>query len=132
METLISQKKSDDSAEAIQALETSVKILARLIVKEVMAELRAQERFFGDAGSSLAAPISSGATGVNQPGKRLVYSVTEAMTLLGISRASAYNLIRTGQIPFLRFGTRIVIPRVALLKMLEEAGSVKPGSSLIR
>jgi len=127
MENLISQKKSDDSTEAIQALETGIKIIARMIVKEITAELKAQERFFGDMGSSLAAPISSGATGVNQPGKSLVYSVTEAMKLLGISRASAYNLIQTRQIPFLRFGKRILIPRVALLKMLEEVGSVKPG-----
>ena len=129
MDGLISQKKTDDSAEAIQAFESCVKILARMIVKEVMAELKAQERFFGDVGTGLGAPIGPGATGVNQPGKSLVYSVSDAIKLLGISRATAYTLIHTGQMPFLRFGKRILIPRVALMKMLEEVGSVKPGSS---
>jgi len=126
MESRISQKKTDDSAEAIQALESGLKILARMIVKAVMAELLAQERIFGQMGGSLTAIMSAKANTTDQEGKRLVFSVVEAAQLLGISRPTAYTLVNTGQIPCIRYGRRMLIPRVALMKMLEEAGTVKP------
>jgi excisionase family DNA binding protein len=129
MDNVLSQKKSDDSAEAIQALENGIKILARMIVKAVMAELLAQERIFGQVGSSLTTIISSKANMVNQQGKGLVFSVSEAAKLLGISRGTAYSLVQTGQIPCIKWGKRIFIPRVALMKMLEEAGTFKPAVS---
>jgi excisionase family DNA binding protein len=52
---------------------------------------------------------------------RLVVSVTEAAELLGISRGLAYELARSGQLPSLRLGRRLVVPRVALLSWLERA-----------
>ena len=52
---------------------------------------------------------------------RLVVSVTEAAELLGISRGLAYELARSGQLPSLRLGRRLVVPRVALLAWLERA-----------
>jgi excisionase family DNA binding protein len=42
---------------------------------------------------------------------RLTLTVTEAAKLLGISRGSAYECVRTGEIPSIRLGGRIVIPR---------------------
>ena len=50
--------------------------------------------------------------------ERLTYSVTEVAQLLGISRASAYNCVRTGEIPSLTLGGRIVVPRRALAKLV--------------
>lgn len=50
--------------------------------------------------------------------ERLTYSVAEAADVLGISRASAYNLVRSGEIPSLTLGTRIVIPRHVVADML--------------
>jgi len=126
MENLISQKKTSDSAEAIQSLENSINILARMIVKAVMAELLSQERIFGQMGGSLTAIMSAKANTSDQQGKSLVFSVVEAAQLLGISRPTAYTLVNTGQIPCIRYGRRLLIPRVALMKMLEEAGTVKP------
>jgi len=120
---------SDEAVDAARALEAGVRIIARMIVKAITAELREQERFFGDAGSGLKAPVSSVGSGVNRPGESLVYSVPEAMKLPGISRATAYNLIQTGQIPCLRFGKRILIPKIALTKLTEEAVSIKPGNA---
>ena len=38
--------------------------------------------------------------------QRLTYTVEEAGDLLGISRGSAYNLVRTGQFPALRNGSK--------------------------
>ena len=46
--------------------------------------------------------------------RRLALSVPEAAELLGISRALAYELVARGEIPSIRLGWRIVVPRVAL------------------
>jgi len=49
---------------------------------------------------------------------RLTYSVEEAADVLGISRGLAYEMARTAQIPTLRLGRRILVPRDALIRML--------------
>ena len=56
---------------------------------------------------------------------RLVLSVTEAAGLLGISRGLAYELVARGELPSLRLGRRIVVPRRALAALLE-AGAADP------
>jgi excisionase family DNA binding protein len=50
--------------------------------------------------------------------RRLCVTVPEAAAMLGISRNFAYQLVREGKLPSIRFGKRILIPRVALEKML--------------
>jgi excisionase family DNA binding protein len=47
--------------------------------------------------------------------------VDEAAKLLGLSRNAAYAAVAAKQIPSLRLGRRIVIPRAALERMLEVA-----------
>lgn len=49
---------------------------------------------------------------------RATISVSEAAALLGISRNSAYEAARTGQLPTLRLGRRLLVPVPALLRML--------------
>lgn len=56
---------------------------------------------------------------VEQGTDRLVYSVAEAGKLLGLSRGSMYEAIHTGRIPSVRVGRRILIPRIALNRLLE-------------
>jgi excisionase family DNA binding protein len=51
---------------------------------------------------------------------RLALSVEEAGSLLGISRDLAYDLVAQGQLPSVRLGRRLVVPRRALEAMLEE------------
>ena len=53
--------------------------------------------------------------------QRRTYSVPEAAAILGISRAQAYNCVRSGELPALRFGRRLVIPAVALDRLLGTA-----------
>lgn len=53
---------------------------------------------------------------------RLVLSVEEARQQLGLSRGLMYEALRSGQIPSIRIGRRILIPRVALERLLEEVG----------
>ena len=50
---------------------------------------------------------------------KLCYTVPEVAELLGFSRNFGYELVRRGELPFIRFGKRILIPRLALEKMLE-------------
>jgi excisionase family DNA binding protein len=51
----------------------------------------------------------------------LVVSVTEAAALLRISRGLAYELARTGELPTVRLGRRMLVPRHALLSWLDTA-----------
>ena len=54
------------------------------------------------------------------PADRLVFTVPEAGELLGVSRAFAYELIARGELPFLRLGRRVVVPKAALLKLVNQ------------
>ena len=51
---------------------------------------------------------------------RLVLTIEEAGKLLGLGRSGTYEAARRGDIPTLRVGSRILVPKVALLKLLEE------------
>lgn len=55
--------------------------------------------------------------------ERLTLTVEEAAGVLGISRALAYELVARGELPSLRLGRRIVVPRRALVAMVEGAGA---------
>jgi excisionase family DNA binding protein len=48
-------------------------------------------------------------------------TVEEAAIALGISRAFAYEAVAKGDIPCIRIGRRILIPKVALKKLLDSA-----------
>ena len=52
------------------------------------------------------------------PDERLVYTVSEAGELLGISRAFAYELVARGELPVIRLGRRRLVPKVALLALV--------------
>jgi len=51
----------------------------------------------------------------------LTLSVTEAAKRLGISRAFAYELVARGELPCMRFGRRVVVPRRALERLVDAA-----------
>src|SRR4051794_3938031 len=58
-----------------------------------------------------------------QPVQPLTYSVVKAAELLGVGRNQAYEAVRTGEIPSIRIGKRILVPRIALENLLKEAAS---------
>ena len=62
---------------------------------------------------------------MNQENK-LVYSVIEMAELLGIGRSTAYELLRSGTVPSLRLGRRIVVPKLALSRFLAECAYQNP------
>ena len=51
--------------------------------------------------------------------ERLVLSVPEAASLLGISRRLAYELAARGELPVLRLGGRVLILRRPLERLLD-------------
>ena len=53
----------------------------------------------------------------------LTMTVEEAAQALGISRTLAYELVARHQLPSVRLGRRIVVPRRALEALLEETAS---------
>lgn len=63
-------------------------------------------------------PVASGAS--FDAGSSMAMSVTEAAKRLGISRSSAYEAVRSGQIPSLRLGRRLLVPVQALAARLDE------------
>jgi excisionase family DNA binding protein len=46
-------------------------------------------------------------------------TVEQAAQALGINRMSAYTAVRNGEIPSIRIGRRILVPKVAFERMLE-------------
>ena len=58
--------------------------------------------------------------------ERLTYTVEEAAELMGLSVSGAYRFVRRGQIPCIRIGRRLLIPRTALQSYLDEVGEPSP------
>jgi excisionase family DNA binding protein len=56
----------------------------------------------------------------------LTWSITEAAQVLGIARASAYEAAHRGELPVRVIGCRMLVPRVALLRLLNEAHILGP------
>lgn len=56
--------------------------------------------------------------------ERLTYTVREAAQVLGIGKDLAYQLIKSGELPSVKLGGRLVVPKIALERLLERAGEV--------
>ena len=52
---------------------------------------------------------------------KAVLTVDETAQLLGLSRNSAYQGVMRGEIPSIRVGKRILVPRAALERLLQMA-----------
>ena len=66
---------------------------------------------------------------------KITHTVGEAAQLLGIGRSAAYEAARTGQLPTIRIGKRILVPKAAferLLRIASDAESPPNGSTDVR
>lgn len=59
----------------------------------------------------------------DQQPPREAYSVEEFAALYGLSRTSAYIAVRRGEVPAVRIGRRLLIPRRELERFLERASA---------
>ncbi len=50
--------------------------------------------------------------------ERLTLTIEETAALLGIGRGAAYQAARTGDIPTLRVGKRVLVPKAQLYDLL--------------
>ena len=64
---------------------------------------------------------------------KMVLTVSEVSKKLGLSRNSTYEGLRRGEIPYIRVGKRLLIPKAALDNLLSGAEGARsekiPGSS---
>ena len=51
-------------------------------------------------------------------GERKTYKIEEAGKLLGIGRNGAYEAAKSGQLPVIKIGKRLLVPKAALDRML--------------
>ena len=77
-----------------------------------------KETSSGDAPPAGAA-LGGGAGAAPESPGRLTWTVEEAAMALGVSRAFAYDAVRRGDIPAIKIGRRILVPRSALKRLLE-------------
>ncbi len=57
---------------------------------------------------------------------KLVYSVAEVADMLDIAVGTAYECVHRGELPSIKLGRRIVIPRKALMELLEQVTESVP------
>ena len=55
------------------------------------------------------------------------YSVTDVARIFGVAPSHIWRLCQRGELPSIRLGSRILIPRDAVDQMLEDAGSAGRG-----
>jgi len=65
------------------------------------------------------------ATAVAGPRECLVYTVQEAGEMVGLGRNAAYEAARRGDIPTIRIGKLLKVPKAAFHRLIEKA---EPGS----
>jgi excisionase family DNA binding protein len=51
------------------------------------------------------------------------YRIDQVAQLLGIGRNHAYEAAKRGEIPTIRIGKRLLVPKIAFDRMLEQAGA---------
>jgi excisionase family DNA binding protein len=62
----------------------------------------------------------------------LTLSVPEAAALLGLSANHAWRLVSNGVIPSMRLGRRVLVPRAALVALVENAAAGRPLATAAR
>jgi Helix-turn-helix domain len=60
-------------------------------------------------------------TGNKKPTERLVYDVPEAGAMLGLSRNGSYEAAKRGDIPTIKIGRLLKVPKGAFERMLHRA-----------
>lgn len=61
--------------------------------------------------------------------ERRTLTVDEAARELGIGRTLAFQMARTGQLPVIRLGRRVLVPRAALERLLADPQAGRPDAA---
>jgi excisionase family DNA binding protein len=84
-------------------------------------------RQFGQSSEHSACEADNPPGFIQEPPRRLAVSVTEAAAMLGISRGLAYELVHRGELPVIQLGRRLVVPIVALERLVAAASPLTSG-----
>jgi excisionase family DNA binding protein len=117
---------ADDTPEARQKLHEGLQILASIIVRKILDDRSLQRKQSEESGRD--SEIMSYENPIPKQGERLTLTVKATAELLGISRNGVYEAVRTGQIPSIKFGRRIIIPYKAVISMLD---ATAPGTRFL-
>ena len=66
----------------------------------------------------------------DEPTRRSTYTVEEVAHILGISRTTAYECVRRGDIQARRFGRRVVVPTIVVDRLLHAADDRLPDDAM--
>jgi excisionase family DNA binding protein len=113
----ITEVWADDTPEARQKLHEGLQILARIIARKILDDRALQRKQSEKSGR--ASEIMPYENHIPKQGERLTITVRETAELLRISKNGVYEAVRTGQIPSIKFGRRIIIPYKAVISMLD-------------
>jgi len=114
---------ADDTPEAEQKLHEGLQILAKIIARKILDDRALQRKQSEESGRD--SEIMPHENIIHNQEKRLTLTVRETAELLRISRNGVYGAVRTGQIPSIKFGRRIIIPYKAIIRILEETDNHK-------
>jgi len=110
---------TENTQESRQILENGLRILAKMIASAILKEKeKAIKMEYNEINHNKE--ILSYINTATQQNEKLAFTVTEAAKLIGLSRNSTYDAVRRGQIPSIRMGKRILIPKIALERILRE------------
>jgi excisionase family DNA binding protein len=56
----------------------------------------------------------------------LVYTIEQVAQMLGVGRSTAYDAVRRGELPVVRLGSRLLVPKARLDQMLTGAAPDLP------
>lgn len=59
---------------------------------------------------------------------RQTLTVEEAARVLGVGRNTAYEAVKHGDLPVIRIGRRMVVPKAAIERLLGSSSSTKPAA----
>jgi excisionase family DNA binding protein len=51
----------------------------------------------------------------------LVYTIEQVAEMLGVGRSTAYDAVRRGELPVVRLGRRLLVPKAQLKDLLDGA-----------
>jgi len=68
---------------------------------------------------------------ISEARERGAVTVEQAAALLGIGRTTAYDAARTGELPTVKLGRRIIVPIPALMRLLT-ADDDRPGPTVLQ
>ena len=66
----------------------------------------------------------------NEHPHRSTYTVEEVARILGISRTTAYECVRRGDIQARRFGRRVVVPTIVVDRLLHATDDLRPADAM--